>query len=600
MSRMRDYFMHKYPRTDFHELNQDWLISMLFDMIDQVENFVQINAVKYADPITWDITKQYEKNTIVIVEETGVAYISTKAVPRGVNILRTDYWTSVFDLSRFLEGGLSNFAVNYENQFTYTATMPTEIGHWLVWDSKLYVALTDITIGDMYAPNVNIRRTTVEQEIASLTQSLTTAINNEATARQNADATLQNNINSEVTARQSADNNLHTEIVNESVARENADSTLQDNIDTEATARQNADTTLQGNITAEATARQNADSALSARIDQETIDRQTADTNLLNQIHSLFGDNVLIVAKHGANFSTINGAVDAIRSLVSASNPYIILITSGTYQEHIDLTGVNGLTLYGLGNVIISDTSTYPMGVLYVTGEIAIHNLRLVQYGDSYCIHSDTQGTNSPVRLTAHNCVFQRTQMSQGTYQHCIGWGSCDVGGDTYDIFNCNFIGGTGLGGHLNPFTTATGNVAWRVSNCSFSVERAMIDWGDACNVINGTKTPQKISAVFSGNTSNKGIIEQISVGESYNYFKNGEFCTLYLSGGNNIPALNNVGPSTQWFYGSFAQTNSSGKLFVPFKNAHQYELSITYAVLDGNNTDISGACSIFSKSPLK
>ena len=45
----------------------------------------------------------------------------------------------------------------------------------------------------------------------------------------------------------------------ETTARQNADTTLQNNIDSEATAMANADTTLQNNIDSEATARLNGD-----------------------------------------------------------------------------------------------------------------------------------------------------------------------------------------------------------------------------------------------------------------------------------------------------------------------------------------------------
>lgn len=43
---------------------------------------------------------------------------------------------------------------------------------------------------------------------------ITTAVNDEATARQNADTTLQNNINAEATARTNADSNLDKKIDN--------------------------------------------------------------------------------------------------------------------------------------------------------------------------------------------------------------------------------------------------------------------------------------------------------------------------------------------------------------------------------------------------
>lgn len=79
-------------------------------------------------------------------------------------------------------------------------------------------------------------------------------VSKEATARQEADETLQNNIDSEEQARQSAD------------------STLQENIDSEAEAREAADTALQQAITAEETAREQADTALQAAIDQAKAD----------------------------------------------------------------------------------------------------------------------------------------------------------------------------------------------------------------------------------------------------------------------------------------------------------------------------------------
>ena len=75
-----------------------------------------------------------------------------------------------------------------------------------------------------------------------------TQINNEATARTQADTDLQNNINNEATARTQADEELQTHINDEVNARTQADTELQTNINNEANARTQADAELQSKI----------------------------------------------------------------------------------------------------------------------------------------------------------------------------------------------------------------------------------------------------------------------------------------------------------------------------------------------------------------
>lgn len=94
----------KVPYTNFHNLNQDWIIRRMQEFEDYMKNIVQISVIKYADPIQWRITGQYEQSTVVIDAESGIAYISVQPVPAGVAITNTNYWTPVFDMSQILAG----------------------------------------------------------------------------------------------------------------------------------------------------------------------------------------------------------------------------------------------------------------------------------------------------------------------------------------------------------------------------------------------------------------------------------------------------------------------------------------------------------------
>lgn len=92
----------KVPYTNFHNLNQDWIIRRMMEFEEYMQNIVQISVIKYADPIQWRITAQYEQSTVVIDADTGIAYISVQPVPAGIAITNTDFWTPVFDLQQIL------------------------------------------------------------------------------------------------------------------------------------------------------------------------------------------------------------------------------------------------------------------------------------------------------------------------------------------------------------------------------------------------------------------------------------------------------------------------------------------------------------------
>ena len=233
----------QYPYINLTDLNLDFILKAIGEMENQVKNFVAINAIKYADPIQWDITKNYEKNTVVIDGNSGVAYISVAPVPVGVALTRPEYWTVIFDLSMFITKGAANFANSYEVNPTTTATMNTNEGEWVVWDSTLFEALTDIHAGDAYVINGNIKRMTVED----FYNILFTALQNEAQTRADEDLRIELALTDLITSKVGIEAQTRSD---EDIRIELALTDLiTSKVGIEATARQNADNALSNSIT---------------------------------------------------------------------------------------------------------------------------------------------------------------------------------------------------------------------------------------------------------------------------------------------------------------------------------------------------------------
>lgn len=86
-------FIDKYPYTDFHELNLDWLLQRVRELASQMEGWQSANTIHYAG--TWDITKAYQAWNIVVDGNEG--YISKKPVPAGIALTNTEYWELIAD-----------------------------------------------------------------------------------------------------------------------------------------------------------------------------------------------------------------------------------------------------------------------------------------------------------------------------------------------------------------------------------------------------------------------------------------------------------------------------------------------------------------------
>ena len=238
--------IHRAPYTNFHDLNLDWIMDELNEFNTKLKNFISLATIKYANPIQWDITRQYEANTVV-VDSSGNAYLSVQPVPSGVSLDRTEFWTKIGNFDELWADVKKAITPNDEGHST-TATAARAVND-LVWVNGALVRVTKAMIaGDAYVPGSNCVSSSTNEVLHYLINAFNEGLSAEKTARENADTQLQTAIDNETQARKDADTQLQTDIDNETQARKDADTQLQTDIDAETTARKNADSNLQNSI----------------------------------------------------------------------------------------------------------------------------------------------------------------------------------------------------------------------------------------------------------------------------------------------------------------------------------------------------------------
>ena len=238
--------IHKAPYTNFHDLNLDWIMDELNEFNTKLTKFISMATIKYADPIQWDITSQYEANTVV-VDSNGNAYLSVQPVPSGVSLDRAEFWTKIGNFDE-LWADVKKAITPIDEGHSPTATAARAVND-LVWVNGSLVRVTRAMIaGDAYVPGSNCISSSTNEVLHYLITAFNDGLSAEKQAREDADRNLQTAIDTEKQAREDADSNLQTAIDTEKQAREDADSNLQTAIDTEKQAREDADTQLQNSI----------------------------------------------------------------------------------------------------------------------------------------------------------------------------------------------------------------------------------------------------------------------------------------------------------------------------------------------------------------
>lgn len=125
---------NKFPYTDFHELNLDWVLMKIKELSQEMQDFIHTNEIKIGG--VWDITKEYEAWTVVTHNNFG--YISVKDVPAGTLIGNGEYWMMIFDYSQLFN--------NFETRLD-AVEASTALSDRLLDFSKRHA----IVIGDSYA-----------------------------------------------------------------------------------------------------------------------------------------------------------------------------------------------------------------------------------------------------------------------------------------------------------------------------------------------------------------------------------------------------------------------------------------------------------------
>lgn len=142
-------FFNKYPYTDMHELNLDWILAKMRELEIEFDEFKVVNNITFSGQ--WDITKQYPAWTIV--SDNNIGYVSLQPVPVGVPLSNGNYWVEVIDYTAQI-AGLENRVIAIENDITnnikpdilINAAGIADINHKINMDERMF-----LFVGDSYA-----------------------------------------------------------------------------------------------------------------------------------------------------------------------------------------------------------------------------------------------------------------------------------------------------------------------------------------------------------------------------------------------------------------------------------------------------------------
>ena len=173
-------YFNEFPHTRTYDDDLGWLIATIKKI---QQDITDINSIKYHDPINWNITTQYERNTIVKDPNTGILYLSKQPVPAGIALTNGAYWLEIGDMSYNIDFLKEAMALPDEGSALIAANAYSE-ADILWWNDKLYIVTAAINIGDVIDEGTNVDSLTIGGAITyilnaldSLSSGLTTTNN---------------------------------------------------------------------------------------------------------------------------------------------------------------------------------------------------------------------------------------------------------------------------------------------------------------------------------------------------------------------------------------------------------------------------------------
>ena len=242
----------EFPNTRNYEGDLGYLIKKVIELSDSYDKFFKYNTIHFADPIGWNITKQYAPFTIVFDEDNEASYISKQPVPAGITLDNTDFWSFVGPLivdgqARTSIERILHFVTNiYEAGPTATALR--KVGDYIINAGQLWKIIRAVNVGEYFTSGYNVQATTIENMIHEIAQAdipdtdyvLSTVSPNPianktvATKFNSVDATT-NQLTNRVVTLENGLVSTNAELSDETASRIAADNTLDARIDNIAT-----------------------------------------------------------------------------------------------------------------------------------------------------------------------------------------------------------------------------------------------------------------------------------------------------------------------------------------------------------------------------